>query len=209
VQPQTGPRVRNSPIGGRAPPGNEEHCYVWKTDACRQGRGDRSGPDSGYNSAPTRTASATTEESGDFTVHLDVSNVAPGTYEYMVEYAGDEKHGSSLLTRSISLNHTSADVAGNTAPTEGVSSAAEPNTNSIICDGSREPETTNGCPVLHRMRGPSAVRHSCATLNPDQPNARSPERALRSRVFFLTLTGSKIAFVMPDLLEVRLDSQGF
>jgi hypothetical protein len=29
------------------------------------------------NSAPTRTASATTEESGDFTVHLDVSNVAP------------------------------------------------------------------------------------------------------------------------------------
>ena len=57
-----------------------------------------------------------------------------------------------------------------------VSGLAE-NTNSIICDGSREPETANGCPVLHRMRGPSAVRHSCATLNPDQPNARSPERA--------------------------------
>ncbi len=62
------------------------------------------------------------------------------------------------------------------------------NTNSIICDGSREPETANGCPVLHRMRGPSAVRHSCATLNPDQPNARSPERAQRPCVFFLTLT---------------------
>ncbi len=62
------------------------------------------------------------------------------------------------------------------------------NTNSIICDGSREPETANGCPVLHRMRGPSAVRHSCATLNPDQSNARSPERAQRPRVFFLTLT---------------------
>jgi hypothetical protein len=43
-----------------------------------------------------------------------------------------------------------------------VSGLAE-NTNSIICDGSREPETANGCPVLHRMRGPSAVRHSCAT----------------------------------------------
>ena len=62
------------------------------------------------------------------------------------------------------------------------------NTNSIICDGSREPETANGCPVMHRMRGPSAVRHSCATLNPDQSNARSPERAQRPRVFFLTLT---------------------
>jgi hypothetical protein len=32
------------------------------------------------------------------------------------------------------------------------------------------------------------VRHSCATLNPDQPNARSPERAQRPCVFFLTLT---------------------
>jgi hypothetical protein len=38
------------------------------------------------------------------------------------------------------------------------------------------------------MRGPSAVRHSCATLNPDQRNARSPERAQRCYVFFLTLT---------------------
>jgi len=46
----------------------------------------------------------------------------------------------------------------------------------------------NGCLVLHRMRGPSAVRHSCATLNPDQPNARSPERAQRPCIFFLTLT---------------------
>ena len=62
------------------------------------------------------------------------------------------------------------------------------NTNSIICDGSREPETANGCPVLHRMRGPSAVRHSCATLNPDPSNARSRERAQRPCVFFLTLT---------------------
>src|SRR5271165_3799569 len=68
-----------------------------------------------------------------------------------------------------------------------VSGLAE-NTNSIICDGSREPETANGCPVLHRMRGPSAVRHSCAALNPDQPRARSPERAQRPCVFFLTLT---------------------
>src|SRR5215469_12019461 len=39
-----------------------------------------------------------------------------------------------------------------------------------------------------RMQGSSAVRHSCATLNPDQPNARSPERAQRPRVFSLTLT---------------------
>ena len=62
------------------------------------------------------------------------------------------------------------------------------NTNSIICDGSGEPETANGCPVLHGMRGPSAVRHSCATLNPDQRNARSPERAQRPRVFPLTST---------------------
>src|SRR5271165_6746901 len=68
-----------------------------------------------------------------------------------------------------------------------VSGLAE-NTNSIICDGSREPETANGCPVLHRMRGPSAVRHSCAPLNPDQPSARSPERAQRPCIFFLTLT---------------------
>jgi hypothetical protein len=43
------------------------------------------------------------------------------------------------------------------------------------------------------MRGSSAVRHSCATLNPDQPNARSPERAQRSRVFFLTLTYMDVA----------------
>ena len=77
------------------------------------------------------------------------------------------------------------------------------------CDGSREPETANGCPVLHRMRGPSAVRHSCATLNPDQPNARSPERAQGPCIFLLTLTGSKIAFLMPDSLEVRRGSQGF
>ena len=42
--------------------------------------------------------------------------------------------------------------------------------------------------VLHRMRGPSAVRHSCAILYPDQRNARSPERAQGPRVFFLTLT---------------------
>jgi hypothetical protein len=68
-----------------------------------------------------------------------------------------------------------------------VSGLAE-NTNSIICDGSGEPETANGCPVLHRMRGPPAVRHSCATLNPDQSNARSRERAQRPCAFFLTST---------------------
>jgi len=38
------------------------------------------------------------------------------------------------------------------------------------------------------MRGPPAVRHSCATLNPDQSNARSRERAQRPCAFFLTLT---------------------
>ena len=32
------------------------------------------------------------------------------------------------------------------------------------------------------------MRHSCATLNPDQSNARSRERAQRPRVFYLTLT---------------------
>src|SRR5580658_7716279 len=57
-----------------------------------------------------------------------------------------------------------------------------------------EPETANGCPVLHRMRGPSAVRHSCATLNPDQRNARSPERAQRPCVFFLTLTYMDVGY---------------
>ena len=74
-----------------------------------------------------------------------------------------------------------------------VSGLAE-NTNSIICDGSREPETANGCPVLHRVRGPSAVRHSCAPLNPDQLSARSPERAQRPCIFFLTLTYMEVGY---------------
>ena len=63
-----------------------------------------------------------------------------------------------------------------------VSGLAE-NTNSIICDGSSEPETANGCPVLHGMQGPPAVRHSCAETNSRSSNARSPERAQRPRVF--------------------------
>jgi len=46
-----------------------------------------------------------------------------------------------------------------------VSGLAE-NTNSIICDGSSEPETANGCPVLHRQE-PHAERHRCATRHPD------------------------------------------
>ncbi len=37
--------------------------------------------------------------------------------------------------------------------------------------------------------------------------ARSPERAGEKCVFYLTETGSKIAFLMPDSLEVRLGSQ--
>src|ERR1700740_2157331 len=47
-----------------------------------------------------------------------------------------------------------------------VSGLAE-NTNSIICDGSSEPETANGCPVLHGQE-PPAERHSCAMSHPDQ-----------------------------------------
>src|SRR6266542_5701491 len=39
--------------------------------------------------------------------------------------------------------------------------------------------------------------------------ARSPERAWESCVFRLTRTGSKIAFLMSDWLEVRLGNQGF
>ena len=46
--------------------------------------------------------------------------------------------------------------------------------------------------------GDPAVRHSCATLNPDQSSARSRERAQRPRVFFLTLT------YMDDLHGSRL-----
>src|SRR5215469_6137199 len=48
-----------------------------------------------------------------------------------------------------------------------------------------------------RMQGSSAVRHSCATLNPDQPNARSPERAQRPRVFSLTLTYMEVGKPSP------------
>jgi len=47
-----------------------------------------------------------------------------------------------------------------------VSGLAE-NTNSIICDGSSEPETANGCPVLHGQE-PPAERHGCAMKHPDQ-----------------------------------------
>jgi len=47
-----------------------------------------------------------------------------------------------------------------------VSGLAE-NTNSIICDGSSEPETANGCPVLHGQE-PPAERHRCAIEHPDQ-----------------------------------------
>jgi hypothetical protein len=57
-----------------------------------------------------------------------------------------------------------------------VSGLAE-NTNSIICDGSSELETANGCLVLHGMQGPPAVRRSCAETNPHHRNARAPERA--------------------------------
>jgi hypothetical protein len=47
-----------------------------------------------------------------------------------------------------------------------VSGLAE-NTNSIFCDGSSEPETANGCPVLHGQE-PPAERHWCARRHPDQ-----------------------------------------
>ena len=87
-----------------------------------------------------------------------------------------------------------------------VSGLAE-NTNSIICDGSGEPETANGCPVLHRMRGPSAARHSCATLNPDQSNARSRERAQRPRAFFLTLTYMEVGYSETGGFAERMDEK--
>ena len=76
-----------------------------------------------------------------------------------------------------------------------VSGLAE-NTNSIICDGSSEPETANGCPVLQRQEPPTE-RHTIAL-----PGilirlvARSPERARRPRVFLLTLTYMEVG--IPD-----------
>jgi hypothetical protein len=39
--------------------------------------------------------------------------------------------------------------------------------------------------------------------------ARSSEVRLRRIFFSFTKTGSKIAFLMPDSLEIRLGSQGF
>ena len=38
------------------------------------------------------------------------------------------------------------------------------------------------------MQGPPAVRHLCAADDPDQRNARSPERAQKSCALLLTLT---------------------
>jgi hypothetical protein len=66
-----------------------------------------------------------------------------------------------------------------------VSGLAE-NTNSIICDGSSEPETANGCPVLHGKQGPPAARHTCATDDPDPSNARSHNARPKPSCFHLT-----------------------
>jgi hypothetical protein len=49
-----------------------------------------------------------------------------------------------------------------------VSGLAE-NTHSIFCDGSREPEAANGCPVL-QSAGTTAERQTCAAADPDQTN---------------------------------------
>ena len=68
-----------------------------------------------------------------------------------------------------------------------VSGLAE-NTNSIICDGSSEPETANGCPVLHRQEPPPRGTVALGGIL-IRSNARSPERARKSRAFPLTLTG--------------------
>jgi hypothetical protein len=56
-----------------------------------------------------------------------------------------------------------------------VSGLAE-NPNSIFCDGSREPEAANGCPVL-REQEPPAERHQRARRNLISRTARSRERA--------------------------------
>jgi hypothetical protein len=53
-------------------------------------------------------------------------------------------------------------------PNTNCSGLAE-NTNSIICDGSSEPEKANGCPVLHGQE-PSAEWHNCASRHPIQIN---------------------------------------
>ena len=58
------------------------------------------------------------------------------------------------------------DGSNSRGPLRIVSGLAE-NTNSIICDGSSEPETANGCPVLHGQE-PPAERHCCAMKHPDQ-----------------------------------------
>ena len=56
-----------------------------------------------------------------------------------------------------------------------VSGLAE-NPNSIFCDGSSEPETANGCPVLQEQE-PPAERHQRARRNLTSRTARSHERA--------------------------------
>jgi hypothetical protein len=89
-----------------------------------------------------------------------------------------------------------------------VSGLAE-NTNSIFCADSSESQTANGCPVLRRAGTTSReaqLRNGGYLI---RPIARSPERAQKSCAFLLTMTGSKIAFVTPDFVRVRLGSQGF
>src|SRR5207253_5802940 len=79
----------------------------------------------------------------------------------------------------------------------------------IFCDGPQRPETVNGCPVLRRQEPPP--RGTRARLRvPTGSTVRAPPKRASGESFSpLTKTGSKIAFVMPDFLEVRLDSQGF
>src|SRR5437868_9253358 len=89
-----------------------------------------------------------------------------------------------------------------------VSGLAE-NTHSIFCDGPQGPETVNGCPVLRRQEPPPRGTHARLRVPTGSTVRAPPKRASGESFSPLTKTGSKIAFVMPDFLEVRLDNQGF
>ena len=58
--------------------------------------------------------------------------------------------------------------------------------------------------------GTTAERHTCELRAPKQIVVRAPHKRASGEIcFLLTKTGSKIAFLMPDSLEVRLGIQGF
>jgi len=77
-------------------------------------------------------------------------------YDYLLPHAEKVKVAHPLMLRAIAAAKKKNDKID-----------AAKNTHSIICEG-RMPEAANGCLVLLRMQGPSAVRQSCAEGDPDQ-----------------------------------------